>query len=117
MTKTKKDLIVWFKDIGMKDIALVGGKNAALGEMFSHLTPLGINIPNGFAVTSYAYRLHIEKAGLEKKFRIILKDLDTHNIQNLRDRGKKIRELILQAELPETLTREIIKAYKKLEGK
>ena len=52
----KKSFVLWFKELGIKDVPLVGGKNAALGEMYSHLVPLGVNIPNGFALTAFAYR-------------------------------------------------------------
>ncbi|MCX6760639.1 MAG: hypothetical protein NTZ84_00825, partial [Candidatus Nealsonbacteria bacterium] len=52
--RSKKN-ILWFKEISIKDIPLVGGKNASLGEMFSKLSAKGINIPNGFATTSYFY--------------------------------------------------------------
>jgi len=104
----------WFKDIGIKDVPSVGGKNAALGEMYRMLTPLGVNIPNGFALTADAYRHFLERGGLNTKIRLVLKSLDTGNIADLQRRGKIVREMILKAELPEDIKREIAKAYEKL---
>ncbi|UCG65090.1 MAG: pyruvate, water dikinase, partial [Deltaproteobacteria bacterium] len=57
-------LIMWFDEIRMGDVALVGGKNASLGEMYQNLTPKGVAIPGGFAITAYAYRYLIEAAGI-----------------------------------------------------
>ena len=89
-----KELILKFKDVGIEDVPLVGGKNAALGEMYANLTSLGINIPDGFAVTATAYRLFLEKSGLAKKIEKILDGLDTKNIKDLQYRGNKIRKEI-----------------------
>src|SRR3989344_1487985 len=107
----EKSFILWFKDLTIKDVPLVGGKNAALGEMISNLVPMGINVPDGFAVTSYAYNYFIEKAGLKEKIGEILKDLDTGNIRSLDQKGKAIRELILKSEIPADLSKEISDAY------
>jgi len=110
----KKEFILWFKNLTIDDVPLVGGKNASLGEMYRNLTKKGVNIPNGFAVTAYSYKYLLKKAKIEKTIRKILSDLNTHNIQNLAERGKKVRETILQAEFPEELKNSIIRAYKKL---
>jgi len=109
-----KKLILWFKEIGIKDIGKVGGKNASLGEMYQKLSKKGIIIPNGFAVTSEAYWFFLQETGLDKKIKMILKDLDTSNIKNLSVRGAKAREAILNAKFPEKLNQEIIQAYKEL---
>ena len=77
----------------------MGGKNASLGEMFSNLSKEGIKVPDGFATTSFAFDLFLEKAGIRKEIKNILKDLDTHKMANLRSRGKKIRDLILKSDL------------------
>ncbi|MFH1890769.1 MAG: phosphoenolpyruvate synthase [Candidatus Kuenenbacteria bacterium] len=113
MSKSKK-FILFFEELNNKDVPYAGGKNASLGEMYSNLEKRGVCIPNGFALTAYAYRYFLQKAGIKKEIRNILKDLDTHNIQNLRARGKKVRELILNAHLPEEIGKEVITAYKKL---
>jgi len=110
----KKEFILWFKDLTIEDVPLVGGKNASLGEMYRSLGKKGVIVPNGFAVTAYAYRYFLKKAGIQKKIRIILSDLNTHNIRNLTERGRKVRELILDAEFPKELKNAILNSYKKL---
>ncbi len=115
-TISKKDnkLILWFDELGIEDVPFVGGKNASLGEMYRNLTKKGVRIPNGFAVTAHAYDYFIEAAGIKKRIKEILKDLDTGSIKNLSDRGRKVREAILSAEFPDDLKQEIMRAYKKL---
>ncbi len=72
----EKALVLWFEEVGIGDIPLVGGKNASLGEMIQQLTPKGVNVPTGFATTAYAYRYFIEKADLQGKLRQLFSDLD-----------------------------------------
>lgn len=110
----KHALILWFKELGIEDVPLVGGKNAALGEMYRSLAKLGINVPNGFALTARAYGILLKKAGLEKEIQRILRGLDTRDILNLQKRGREVREAILAVELPEEIKEAIEKAYKKL---
>ncbi len=110
----EKSLILWFDEIGINDIPLVGGKNASLGEMMQQLTPKGINIPNGFATTTYAYRYFMETAGLETKLRQIFADLDVEDIKNLQQRGKKARALIMNTPFPAELERAITISYETL---
>ena len=107
-------LILWFDEVGIKDVPLVGGKNASLGEMFQKLKPVGVNVPDGFAITAEAYRYFIEEAKLLDKIKQILTGLDTHNIRELKRRGSKIRALIRGAPLPKDLANSIIENYKKL---
>lgn len=106
--------ILWFDQIGIKDVPLVGGKNASLGEMYSKLSSQGINVPNGFAITATAYKHLLKEAGIEKAIQDILKGLDTHNIVDLRARGKKVREIILKAPFPADLEKVIISSYNDL---
>jgi len=61
------EFILWFDQLGIEDVPLVGGKNASLGEMYKILTPKGVNIPNGFAVTAFAYRYLLEKMQIKDK--------------------------------------------------
>ncbi|MEM2115753.1 MAG: phosphoenolpyruvate synthase [Candidatus Woesearchaeota archaeon] len=103
--------ILWFDQVGIEDVKYVGGKNASLGEMYRNLTPLGINIPNGFAITAYAYRYFLEKTGLKERIYEILKGLDTHNIEDLQRRGSTIRHLIVEATIPEELKNAIFEGY------
>ncbi|HBE30445.1 MAG TPA: phosphoenolpyruvate synthase, partial [Cyanobacteria bacterium UBA11368] len=107
-------LVLWFEDVGIADIPLVGGKNASLGEMIRQLTPKGVNVPTGFATTAYAYRYFIEQAGLEKTLRQLFSDLDVENVKNLRMRGRQARALILNTPFPEELEEAITQAYLKL---
>lgn len=107
--------IIWFKDLGIEDIHLVGGKNAALGEMISKLSPLGIRVPDGFAITAKAYRHLIVDSGLMDQIRQALAGLDTHNVRDLQTRGAKVRSLIMKAELPADLRDLIIEHYRQLQ--
>ena len=106
--------VIWFKDLSIKNVPEVGGKNASLGEMYNALVPKGINIPNGFAITAGAYRHFLKEAGLEDKMAATLKGLNTHNLKNLQARGKKIREMMVAAKLPKDLEKEIIGAYREI---
>jgi pyruvate,water dikinase len=108
-------LVLWFDEIGIKDVPLVGGKNASLGEMYQKLTPKGVKVPNGFAITAYAYRHLIKSAGIEDAIRNALDGLDTHDIKNLQERGEKARSVIRNAEFPHDLTQAICQSYEKLE--
>ncbi len=113
MNKSNK-IILWFRELNIKDVKYVGGKNASLGEMYQKLTKKGVNIPNGFAITAYSYQYLIKHNKIEKEMKKILKGLNTSNVQDLAKRGKQVRNLILNAEFPEKLTKEIEKAYDKL---
>ncbi|MGB7273453.1 MAG: phosphoenolpyruvate synthase [Geitlerinemataceae cyanobacterium] len=106
--------VLWFEEVGISDIPYVGGKNASLGEMIQQLTPQGVNVPTGFATTAYAYRYFVEQAGLQDKLRQLFADLDVENVQNLRDRGKQARALILNTPFPKELEVAIATAYFKL---
>lgn len=114
MTEKNKNFVKWFNEVGIDDVPVVGGKNAALGEMFSNLVPLGVNVPDGFALTADAYRHFFKDTGLDEKIKEILADLDTKNIRNLQVRAKKVREAILKASLPKDLQDAITESYKKL---
>ena len=112
--KKKEKHILWFREISIGDVPLVGGKNASLGEMYNSLTKKGINIPNGFAVTAAAYWDFLEKTKLKAKIKKELKDLDVSNVRELASVGKKVRHMILSAKFPASLEREIEKAYTEL---
>ena len=82
--------------------------------MYSKLVKKGVLVPNGFAVTAFAYRTFMKKTGTDKKIKELLKGLDTHNIRDLMTRGSKVRQAILKQELPKDLEEEIVIAYNKL---
>ncbi|TGC07312.1 phosphoenolpyruvate synthase [Methanolobus halotolerans] len=106
--------IRWFEDITIDDVPLVGGKNASLGEMYRELTNRGVKIPNGFAVTADAYWHVLKSAGALEKLKNIFEGLDTENVHDLSERGKKARNIILDAGIPDDLWNEIKEAYDKL---
>ncbi|MFZ8847734.1 MAG: phosphoenolpyruvate synthase [Minisyncoccia bacterium] len=106
--------IKFFSEISAKDTALVGGKNANLGEMYNKLADAGVPVPNGFAVTAEGYDYFIQFNNLEEKIHNVLKGLDTHNIEDLHKRGEEIRNLIKGGEFPEDLKNEILSAFQKL---
>ena len=108
--------ILWFSEISIKDIPLVGGKNASLGEMYSKLTPKGIRVPNGFALTSHAYWRFLRGAGLDKKIKRELNGLDVMDVTVLMRVGHAVRELILRSPLPKEIEKEILENYKILSG-
>src|SRR3989338_1292669 len=112
MNKNRK-FILWFNELSIKDVPSVGGKNASLGEMYRNLTKEGVKIPNGFAVTAYAYNYFLEKAKIRDDIKRILKNLRKDK-KNLPEIGRRARETILKEELPEELNNEIVNAYKKL---
>lgn len=116
MSETKeKKFILWFNEIWIEDVPLVWGKNASLGEMYTNLTPKGVNIPNGFAITAYAYRYLLEQTWAQEKIKEILSDLNTEDMDNLAERGAKVRRLIKNLEFPDDLRKAIIDSYKKME--
>jgi pyruvate,water dikinase len=106
--------VLWFEDVGIADVSLVGGKNASLGEMIQQLSAKGVTVPTGFATTAYAYRYFVKQAGLEAKLRKLFSDLDVENLKNLRDRGKQARALVLNTPFPKELEVAIATAYFKL---
>ena len=106
--------VIRFENIGIEDIPLVGGKNASLGEMYQALNHLGVRVPNGFAVSTKAYRHYMEHNNLDEKISEVLTSLDTHDIGALNDAGAKIRFWIRNGRVPDDLAEEIRKAYFKL---
>ncbi len=111
----KNRFIYWFKELDHKDVPLVGGKNASLGEMYQALTRKGIRIPNGFAVTADAYFYFLKKTKIFQEIsHIIKKEFNPKSIDSLQNTGKRIRGLILNASMPKELEDEIAKAYQEL---
>ena len=106
--------VLWFDEIGIGDVPSVGGKNASLGEMSRELSGKGIKVPYGFAITAYAYRHFLEKSDIRREIEETLKGLDTGAVANLRERGRRIRTAIVDAELPDELEDAIVEAYRRL---
>ena len=106
--------IRWFADLGNDDVASVGGKNASLGEMFSQLSPMGVRVPNGFAVTAQAYRHVLDEADAWGALHRALDGLDVRDVDDLARRARAAREIVLSAPLPADLVAEIQAAHAQL---
>ncbi len=121
-----KPYILWFDEVGLDDLPIVGGKNASLGEMRRELTKCGVHIPNGFAVTVNAYHDFLEmgmlqewhdtksKLDVKQNIRDILSDLDVEDVDNLSERGSRVRRLIYSLEFPREVIEGIVQGYRKL---
>ncbi len=105
----------FFEELGIDDVPLVGGKNASLGEMYRELSDQGVKVPNGFATTSQAYRDMLEQTGAWEQLHAALDDLDPEDVTGLARTGKRAREIVYGAGLPEQLATEIIAGYRRLQ--
>ena len=103
-----------FSELGMGDVATVGGKNASLGEMVAQLAERGVRVPNGFATTADAYRHYLRHNDLESRIRETLEPLDTNDVAALERVGRQIREWVAEGEMPDDLAEEIVAAYREL---
>ncbi|MGZ8358658.1 MAG: phosphoenolpyruvate synthase [Telluria sp.] len=106
--------IRWFSSLGIADVPLVGGKNASLGEMYRELSPEGVRVPNGFAVTAEAYRATLDQAGAWPALREALEGLDAADVDDLARRARIARDLVYNAPLPEDLQAQIVRAWRSL---
>lgn len=111
MTEKTASYVRWFKDLGVADIASVGGKNASLGEMYRELAPKGVMVPNGFAITAEAYRYVMEQADAWQKLHKALDGLRADDVDDLARRAHLAREIVYGAPLPPDLTEQILAAY------
>ncbi len=108
--------IRWFEELGSTDVAIVGGKNASLGEMYSCLTPKGVRVPNGFATTAEAYRMVLEHAGAWDELRQLFASFDVNDVQALAECGVRARDIVYQARFPDEFSAEIVAAYQQLQA-
>ena len=106
--------ILNLNNVSLKDIPVVGGKNASLGEMLQHLNTLKIKVPNGFAITLKGYYDFINHNKLDKSIKKLILDLNPNDIVALRKTGLAIRELIRNGVFPEELKNEIQLKYREL---
>ena len=113
MIKANK-FILWFDEVGIEDVPLVGGKNASLGEMYKNLSKKGVDIPYGFAITAYAYRYFLEEEKIKDELQNILGKVNPNSVESLAKVGHEARQLILGVDLPPPLRIAIIDAYRKL---
>jgi len=105
----------WFEEIGLSDLALVGGKNASLGELYSTLKNADVRVPNGFAVTAWAYRDALTKAGAWDELHRLLDNLDVADVAALSAAAKKARQVVYDATGGPGLREPILTAYRKLQ--
>ena len=111
MANKNEKIILWFDEINMQDVGVVGGKCASLGEMYSNLTGKGIEVPFGFAISAYTYRKFVEESGVQQEIRKTLQNIDTNNVEQLQKAGKHIRNVILSTPFSPELNSAISDAY------
>ena len=109
-----KPYIIPFEQLKNKDVELVGGKNASIGEMISGLATLGVSVPGGFATTSNAYRDLLAQNGLDERIRTALAALDVDDVERLAVVGAQIRGWMLETPFPKRLHDEILESWRKM---
>ena len=110
------DYVIPFERVKMKDVEVVGGKNASIGEMIGHLAPLGVKVPGGFATTARAYREFLAQDGLDERIRRTLADLNVEDVTALATTGAQIRRWILAARFPAALEQAVLAEFRRLSG-
>ncbi|MFT6896803.1 MAG: pyruvate,water dikinase [Paraglaciecola sp.] len=108
--------VLWYQQLGMGDVGVVGGKNASLGEMISNLSNAGVQVPGGFATTAHAFNLFLEQSGLEDRIHVLLDSLDVEDIPALGVAGATIRQWIIDTPFLPELEADITTAFKTLQG-
>jgi pyruvate, water dikinase len=106
--------IIPFEKLKSKDIEVVGGKNASIGEMISTLSNLGVSVPGGFATTSHAYRDFLAQEDLSTRIADTLATLDVDDVERLATVGKQIRGWMLATPFPRRLNEEVLAAFRKM---
>jgi pyruvate,water dikinase len=104
----------WFSELSMADVGLVGGKNASLGEMYRELVPLGVPVPNGFALTAQAFRDALTRIEAWPRLHAELDGLDKSDVRTLERAGARCREIVYGAGLTPEMEAEILAAYERL---
>lgn len=107
--------VIWFDQLGMNDVPVVGGKNASLGEMISNLANAGISVPGGFATTADAFRAFLAHNKLDSQINAMLQDFDVEDVDELTRVGRRIRQLVLDTPFPGQLEQDIREAYASLQ--
>jgi pyruvate,water dikinase len=111
-----QEYVLWYQELGMGDVNRVGGKNASLGEMISNLANAGVQVPGGFATTSYAFNMFLEQSGVEAKIHELLDALDVDDVNALAEAGKTIRQWILDTPFTPELENAVSEAFVTLQG-
>jgi pyruvate,water dikinase len=110
------EYVRWFEDLGVDDVATVGGKNASLGELYRELRPLGVMVPNGFAVTAQGYRDTLSASGAWDSLAEVLDGIDKTDVDDLARRARRAREIVYESPLLQPLRQQVIEAYRRLES-
>ncbi|MGQ9569391.1 MAG: phosphoenolpyruvate synthase [Thermodesulfovibrionales bacterium] len=105
-----QDTVIWFRDLSKEDIHFVGGKCANLGELLG----IGMPVPDGFAISSNAYKVFLKQTRFDKEVLSLLSEIDTSDIKSLQSISEKIRRKIENIKMPEDMEKEILKAYNEL---
>jgi len=108
--------IRWFRELSLTDLPLVGGKNASLGEMFQQLTPLGVRVPDGFAVTAEAYRDALDAANAWPELHRLLDALDKTDVTALAQAGARARDIVYGAPMPAAVEQQLREAWRTLKA-
>jgi pyruvate,water dikinase len=106
--------VLWYEVLGMNDVDRVGGKNASLGEMISNLSNVGVQVPGGFATTSFAFNEFLEQSGINDKIYQLLDNLDVDDLAALSKSGETIRNWIIETPFLPQMQLDIAEAYEKL---
>ncbi len=109
------DYVLWFDGLGMDDVNRVGGKNASLGEMISHLKGMEVSVPNGFATTADAFREFLDQSGLNDKIQATLSALDVNDVNALAKAGADIRRWVVETPFQPALEAAIKEAFTTLQ--
>jgi pyruvate, water dikinase len=115
VTVVARSYVRWFGEIRLADVSLVGGKNASLGELYATLTPAGIQVPNGFAVTADAYRDAVTMPHVTEQLHRLLDGFDNHDIAELEKRAAEARRIVYEATAGDALHKQVAAAYRHLE--
>ncbi|MFY8274867.1 phosphoenolpyruvate synthase [Pseudoalteromonas sp. SSDWG2] len=109
-----QEYVLWYQELGMQDVPRVGGKNASLGEMISNLANAGVQVPGGFATTSFAFNEFLEQSGLNARIYDVLDKLDVEDVNELAKVGAEIRQWIIDTPFQDALDKAIREAYGQL---
>ena len=110
------EYVLWYEDLGMNDVEVVGGKNASLGEMISNLSNVGVQVPGGYATTAQAFNDFLEQGGLKARIQAELDALDVDDVERLAEVGAKIRKWVIDEPFSEKLEQSVTDAYFKLKA-
>ncbi len=104
-------MVLPLSGVGSGQAAHVGAKMARLGELRNRI---GLNVPDGFVITSSACRRFMEHSGLQAEIDRQVQATETESMDSLYNLSAGIQQLILGAEMPKDLAEAIRDAYRNL---